>query len=135
MVLENALLKEVNYKAIRSSGSGGQHINKVATKVELSFSVTHSKVLSQKQKMQLTKTLASRLTKNGLLIMQSGTSRSQLQNKKQVTQRFLNLIHKGLQVQKVRKATTIPKAIKIKRLKEKRQQAERKANRKKPDVL
>ncbi len=134
MVSEEDLLKEVSYKAIRSSGSGGQHVNKVSSKVELSFPLEDSKVLTEEQKEQLRNSLSNRLTKDGILILQCGTSRSQHKNKELVTQRFLEIIEKGLHIKKSRKPTKIPKAVKIKRLKNKRLQADRKANRKKPDI-
>ncbi|TBN03372.1 aminoacyl-tRNA hydrolase [Hyunsoonleella flava] len=131
---EEALIKELNFKAIRSSGSGGQHVNKVASKVELLFDVKASLVLDEAQKLLLQENLQSRLTKERLLIMQCGESRSQHKNKAIVIQRFLELVKSSLVEEKERIPTKIPKVVIRKRLKNKRYQSEKKANRKKPDV-
>ena len=131
---EEQLIEELRFKAIRSSGSGGQHVNKVASKIELSFDLKRSKVFSEQQKEHLLYRLKGRLTKTHLLILQCDESRSQHKNKRIIIQRFLKLIKEGLHVPKKRKPTKIPKAVKIKRLKSKRTQAEKKANRKKPNI-
>jgi ribosome-associated protein len=123
---------ELSYKAVRSSGSGGQHVNKVATKVELSFDLFSSSYLSEGQKQRLSKTYASRLTKSGVLVLSSGETRSQLRNKELVTQRFFHLLEAGLKPQKKRKATSIPKAVKRKRLEEKRRHSDKKSSRRPP---
>ena len=75
------LEKEFKLKAVRSSGSGGQHVNKVATKIELSFSVSESQVLTSDQKELIQYKLAARLTKEHVLLLQCGETRSQLKNK------------------------------------------------------
>lgn len=131
---EDALLKELNFKAVRSSGSGGQHVNKVASKVELSFNLLKSSVLNEAQKEILQKRLESRLTKENLLILQCAESRSQHRNKEIVTRRFLGLIKASLAKVKKRIPTKIPRAVIRKRLKNKRYTSDKKANRKKPDI-
>lgn len=131
---ESALLKELNFKAVRSSGSGGQHVNKVASKVELSFNLRESSVLNEAQKEILQKRLESRLTKENLLILQCAESRSQHRNKEIVTRRFLGLIKASLAKVKKRIPTKIPRAVIRKRLKNKRYTSDKKANRKKPDI-
>ena len=78
---ENAILQELTFKAIRSSGSGGQHVNKVSSKVELLFNLKESRVLNDVQKERLLTKLKHRLTKDGILILQCGESRSQHKNK------------------------------------------------------
>lgn len=128
------LISEVNLKAVRSSGSGGQNVNKVSTKVELQFDLINSSALSEEQKELLQQNLKSRLTKDGVLILQCDESRSQLQNKKLILERFKALIEKGLEKKKERKLTKIPKAIKRKRLENKKRQSNRKTSRKKPDI-
>lgn len=130
---ESDIIKELQFKAIRSSGSGGQHVNKVASKVELQFDVINSSVLTKEEKSQLQEQLANRLTKAGILILQCGESRSQHKNKLLVIERFLNILADALKVEIERKPTKVPKQVKIKRLKKKRQQAEKKANRKPPE--
>ncbi|MDP2541529.1 aminoacyl-tRNA hydrolase [Tenacibaculum discolor] len=125
------LLKELNFKAVRSSGAGGQHVNKVSSKVELSFTIEDSLGLSDKEKALLLKNLTNRLSKDHTLILSSQESRSQHRNKELVTERFFNLLAQALVVPKVRKATKPKKAAIAKRLDAKKQQAEKKENRKK----
>lgn len=128
------LLPELTFRAIRSSGSGGQHVNKVSSKVELHFFIENSAILSNEQKQLLLKSLKSRLTKDKELILQCDESRSQHKNKELVIKRFFELIKKGLIVPKKRKPTKIPKSVIRKRLKSKRIRSERKVSRKKPDL-
>ncbi|WP_250433291.1 alternative ribosome rescue aminoacyl-tRNA hydrolase ArfB [Hanstruepera flava] len=131
---EQALISELQFKAVRSSGAGGQHVNKVSSKVVLSFDLTNSQVFLEEQKELLFKNLANRLTFEGVLILQSDGSRSQHKNKDLVIKRFLELINQGLVIPKKRKPTKIPKSVKLKRLAKKRQQSDKKANRKPPEI-
>ena len=128
------LLPELTFRAIRSSGSGGQHVNKVSSKVELHFFIENSAILSNEQKQLLLKSLKSRLTKDKELILQCDESRSQHKNKELVIKRFFELIKMGLIIPKKRKPTKIPKSVIRKRLKSKRIRSERKVSRKKPDL-
>ena len=128
------LKSEINLKAIRSSGSGGQNVNKVSTKVELQFDVENSVELSDDEKKLLKENLSTRLTKNNILVLQCDESRSQFKNKQLVIQRFLVLITEALIIPKERVPTKTPKKVKRKRLKAKKQNAEKKVNRKKPDI-
>ncbi|MBU3822137.1 aminoacyl-tRNA hydrolase [Flavobacteriaceae bacterium XHP0103] len=134
MFNKEALLQELTFKAMRSSGAGGQHVNKVASKVELVFNLAESLVFDDNQKTRLFKKLQNRLTKEGLLILQCDESRSQHKNKELVINRFFEMIEKGLIVPKKRIPTKIPKSAIKKRLKSKRNLSEKKANRKKPDL-
>ena len=131
---QTLLISELGFKAIRSSGAGGQHVNKASTKVELSFNIEESKVFDEIQKERLISKLKSRLTKDNILLLQCDESRSQHKNKTLVTERFLEIIKQGLIIPKKRKQTKIPKSVKIKRLKAKRQIAEKKATRKPPEI-
>ena len=131
---EVLLLTELNFKAVRSSGAGGQHVNKTSSKIELTFNLNDSNVFDDDQKALLSSKLASRLTKDNLLIIQCDESRSQHKNKEIVVERFLEIIHQALIVPKKRKKTKIPKAVKLKRLETKKQTAEKKANRKPPKI-
>ncbi|MBL4904547.1 MAG: aminoacyl-tRNA hydrolase, partial [Flavobacteriaceae bacterium] len=83
------LIKELNFKAIRSSGAGGQHVNKVSSKIVLSFDIANSNEFSEEQTALLCKNLATRLTKEQVLILTSDESRSQHKNKELVIKRFL----------------------------------------------
>ena len=122
------LISELTFKAVRSSGSGGQHVNKVATKVVLSFDILNSSHLSEDEKIKLLSFQSNRINKSGILVLSSGQNRSQLKNKIDVTKRFLNLIELGLKQEKERKQTKIPKSAKRKRLEIKRKISEKKAN-------
>ena len=131
---EDALVKELTFKAVRSSGSGGQHVNKVATKVEILFNLNDSAVFDDDQKQKLKKKLKNKLTKDGLLLLQCGETRSQYKNKALVTERFLELLKTALTIAKKRVPTKVPGAAVKKRLMVKQVQSEKKANRKKPDI-
>ena len=128
------IIQELNFKAIRSSGAGGQHVNKVSSKVELLFDLQNSVSLSDDEKELLSKNLITKLTKENMILLQCDESRSQHKNKEIVIKRFLELIKKGLKVPKKRKATKPSKSSIQKRLDKKKKQAFKKAFRKKPDV-
>ena len=125
---------ELNFKAVRSSGAGGQNVNKVSSKVVLTFDLNASQALNEQEKAFLAIKLATKLTSENLLILNCDEDRSQLKNKSIVTKRFLEVIEKALIVPKKRKATKIPKAVVEKRLKDKSSISEIKENRKKPKL-
>ena len=131
---KDALLNELTFKAVRSSGAGGQNVNKVSSKVELIFNFLESSVFNDEQKERIHNKLQNRLTKEGILILQCDDSRSQHKNKELAIKRFLELIEKSLIIPKKRIATKIPRAVIKKRLKSKRNLSDKKANRKKPDL-
>jgi|SRR5690554_187909 len=131
---EALLISELRFKAIRSSGAGGQHVNKVSSKIVLNFDLTNSLVFSEEQRALLFKNLANRLTKEGVLILEGDESRSQHKNKELVVKRFLELIKLSLIKPKKRKPTKVPRGVKLKRLSKKKQQADKKANRKPPSL-
>ncbi|OYX23659.1 MAG: aminoacyl-tRNA hydrolase, partial [Flavobacteriales bacterium 32-35-8] len=85
---KDALLNELTFKATRSSGAGGQHVNKVSSKIELVFNLLESSVFNEEQKERLQNKLQSRLTKEGVLMLQCDESRSQHKNKELVIKRF-----------------------------------------------
>ncbi len=126
------ILSELGFKAVRSSGAGGQNVNKVSSKVVLTFDLNASKALNDEEKELLLSKLASRFTADAILILNCDEDRSQLKNKTIVTKRFLELIQKALVVVKKRKATRIPRSVIEKRIKEKRNQSEIKKTRRKP---
>lgn len=123
----------MQFKAVRSSGAGGQNVNKVSSKVVLSFDLKNSQALSDEEKVLLETKLSSRLTLDTILILNCDEDRSQLKNKAIVTRRFLDIITAGLVVPKIRKATKVPKSVIRKRIKDKKNIAEIKKTRRKPD--
>jgi ribosome-associated protein len=128
------IITELNFKAVRSSGAGGQNVNKVSSKVVLTFDLNASQALNEQEKALLAIKLATKLTSENLLILNCDEDRSQLKNKAIVTKRFLDFIKKALIVPKKRKATKVPKAVVEKRLKDKSTISEIKQNRKKPEL-
>lgn len=127
------IISELQFKAVRSSGAGGQNVNKVSSKVVLSFDLENSQALSVEEKALLQNKLASRLTSENILILNCDEDRSQLKNKSIVTKRFLDIIVAGLVVPKIRKATRIPKSVIRKRIKDKKNLSDIKKSRRKPD--
>ena len=131
---KDKIISELSFKAVRSSGAGGQNVNKVSSKVVLTFDLNNSQSLSEEEKERIQKKLKSKLTLEGILILNCDEDRSQLKNKEIVIKRFLELIEKSLVIPKERKATKIPKSVIEKRLKDKSTNSEIKQNRKKPDL-
>lgn len=127
------IISELQYKAVRSSGAGGQNVNKVSSKVVLTFDLNASNALTEEEKERIKLKLASRLTSEDILILNCDEDRSQLKNKSIVTKRFLELIKNALVIPKIRKATKIPKSVIRKRIKDKKNVSEIKQNRRKPN--
>lgn len=130
MISKDLILKELVFKAVRSSGSGGQNVNKVSTKVELRFDVEHSEFLTGDDKNRIFKKLKNRISNEGILIITSDTERTQLRNKNKAVELFFNLLEQALKKPKKRKKTKPTRASKEKRLKEKKVQSEKKQLRK-----
>lgn len=130
-IQERELIKECVFKTARSGGKGGQNVNKVETKVELWFDIRNSYRLSDDEKELLLKKLANKLDKEGNLHIQEQSDRTQLKNKELLKEKFYKLILSGLKVAKPRKATKVSKAVKAKRLENKRVKSELKQSRKK----
>ena len=128
------IIKELKFKAVRSSGAGGQHVNKVSSKVELIFDLQNSLELTEEEKELLFKNLKTKLTKENLLLLSCDESRSQHKNKEIVIKRFLEIISKGLIVPKKRKPSKRTKSSILKRLEKKKKQAFKKAFRRKPEL-
>lgn len=128
------LFNEVSFKAVRSSGAGGQHVNKTASKVILTFNVEESSGLSEEEKHLLGKKMKSRLTLNNELILECSETRSQHKNKELVLDRFKQLILAGLVKPKTRKKTKPSRASKFKRLRKKKMHSEKKSTRRKPEL-
>lgn len=130
-IQERELIRECVFKTARSGGKGGQNVNKVETKVELWFDIRNSYGLSDEEKELLLKKLANKLDKEGNLHLQEQSDRTQMKNKELLKEKFYKIILSGLKVAKPRKATKISKAVKAKRLENKRVKSELKQSRKK----
>jgi len=130
----NKILQELDFKAVRSSGAGGQNVNKVSSKVVLSFNLPASQSLSEEEKVLAETRLAARLTNDNILILQCDEDRSQLRNKEIVIKRFLQLMENALHVAKERKPTKVPRSVIRKRIEGKRRQTEKKQLRRRPEL-
>jgi ribosome-associated protein len=121
-----ALNQELTFSTSRSSGPGGQNVNKVNTKVTLKFDVAGSAVLTEEEKQVIADKLASRITTEGILVLVSQDKRSQLENKQAVREKFAKLIAKAFEKKKPRKATKPSKASVKQRIETKKRHAEKK---------
>ena len=131
---EKLIIKEVTYKAIRSGGPGGQHANKVSSKVVGSLDVSRSRALSDVEKLRLYDRLENRLTADRELILSCDTSRSQHRNKALVAERMLTLLKGALKKPRKRIPTKVSKRTKSKRSESKKQHSQKKAMRRKPNI-
>jgi ribosome-associated protein len=125
-------LAELEYRASRSGGPGGQHVNTSSTRVEVWWDVAASPSLSEEQRARLLSRLASRLDGAGRLRLVSSGTRSQLRNREEVTERLRELVAKALVVPKARKRTRPSRAAKAARLEQKRRRAAVKRDRRRP---
>ena len=128
---ERGFEKEFEYITSRSSGAGGQHVNKTNSKVELRFNIRGSILLNNDEKELLLKNLAGRINKESILQIVSQKSRSQLKNKKTCIKKFYELLKAALKIQKERKKAKRSYKSILKRLDNKKRQSEKKDRRKK----
>lgn len=126
--------EEIRLRFSRSGGPGGQHANTSATKVQLRFDLEASAALTEEQKALARERLASRLTAEGELVLESSEYRSQTRNREAVVARFASLLADALRAPRKRRATRRPKSAEERRLRAKRARSERKQLRKPPDV-
>lgn len=122
-------LAELAYRATRSGGPGGQHVNTSSTRVEVEFDVASSPSLTDTQRALIMEKLATRIDGAGILRLASSTSRSQHQNREEVTARMAMLLAEALVRPKPRRKTKVPRAVKEARLREKKQRSETKRRR------
>lgn len=127
------LSSEFIFQASRSSGPGGQNVNKVNSKIELRFNIQDSSILSENQKNILSSNLSTKISTEGFLIIVSQRDRSQLVNKEDAISKFYQLIEKALRPVKHRKITRPTRSSIEKRLTGKRIKADIKQNRQKLD--
>jgi ribosome-associated protein len=126
---------EISFRYSRSSGPGGQNVNKVATKVTLLFDVRSSPSLTERQRMLLEQRLANRISKSGILHVTSERHRTRSANQREVVNRFRDLLTDALHERLPRKRTGIPAASKKRRIEGKRRRSEVKRLRSRPDNL
>jgi ribosome-associated protein len=125
---------ELVFKTSRSSGPGGQNVNKLNTKVELRLDIRNSAHLTDNEKELILNKLSNRINNEGILIIVSQSERTQLRNKENAIEKLYELIEEALTVQKERKKKKLSKTAKEKRLKEKKIVSERKNLRKDIDL-
>jgi ribosome-associated protein len=128
-----AFLPEITFQTSRSSGPGGQNVNKVESRVELRWHLQNSQVLSEAQKQLILEKLANQLTAEGYLLVTAQDDRSQLRNKEIALTRFHQLLQKSMRRPKPRRATRPSAGAVRQRLEGKKRQGEKKANRRRLD--
>ena len=133
-IIREKFEREILFSASRSSGPGGQHVNKVSTKVELRFHIPNSELFSEEEKTILLQKLKNKINKDGELIIVSQEDRSQFKNKEAAIEKFLNLLKEALTPAKKRRATKPTRSSNQKRLVGKKLVSEKKTQRKKPDM-
>lgn len=115
--------EELSFSASRGGGPGGQHVNKVASRITLRFDVANSPSLSDDQRRTLLEKLSSRLTRDGVLLLSSHESRSQVANREEVVRRFAQLLREGLQRPKKRRPTRPTRGSRERRIESKKRRA------------
>lgn len=121
--------KELSYKTSRSSGAGGQNVNKVETSVTVLWNVAESEFFNDDEKVLIQSKLKNRMNTEGFLFLTVSESRTQLMNKNKATEKILEIVNKSLIIPKKRIATKPSKAQKQKRLDTKKKLSDKKENR------
>jgi len=106
------LQREVTYTATTSSGAGGQHVNKVATKVMLELDIENSTAFAKGEHDRILEAIKNKLTKDGRLQLSSQDTRSQATNKERVFKKLLDVLHAARKPKKVRKKRVVPASVK-----------------------
>lgn len=122
LITDNVTIREdeIAFKASRSGGPGGQNVNKVSSRVTLSFDAVRSPSLTQDQKLRIRRKLSNRINKQGVLQVVSQRTRSQEMNRADALERFAQLLRYALRIERPRIRTKVPKAVKERRLEQKK---------------
>ena len=123
---------ELSVSFLRASGPGGQHVNKVATAVQLRYDLEHSQVLSDAAKLRLRRLSGRRLTAEGTILILARNHRSQERNRREAEERLADLVRRALAAPKARTATKPPRAARERRLELKARQRSTKRLRRAP---
>jgi ribosome-associated protein len=123
---------ELELRASRASGAGGQHVNKTSSRIEISWNIALSKAISDTERDRLLMRLSSRLSDDGAIRVVASDTRSQLRNREAAEKRLAATIAKALMVQKRRKPTKRPRSADEARLTDKKKHSERKRERRRP---
>lgn len=126
---------EVRFSAVRSGGPGGQHVNKVNSRVILEFDVVHTSVLSPHQKRTIAEVVGHRMNQQGILRMQAQRHRTQSANQSDLLERFVKVLQNALRPVKSRVPTRVPRSVREKRLEEKKLRTQVKRVRQTPKNL
>jgi len=121
--------KELNFKTSRSSGAGGQNVNKVETSVTVTWKVDDSEFFNERQKSLIKEKLKNRINLEGFLFLSVSESRTQLQNKKIAVEKILDLVDQSLIIPKFRTKTKPTRSSVEKRIRQKKQNSDKKENR------
>ena len=132
LINSGLLFPELQFLTSRSSGPGGQNVNKVNTKVTLKFDLAHSRILTEDEKFLLATKLHKKLTEEGVLIISAQDKRSQLDNKKEAIRKFNSILAKAFEKQKPRKKTRPTKSAVDSRIRKKKALSEKKKWRQSP---
>lgn len=129
LLRERIPVEGLSFTFTRSSGPGGQNVNKVNTRVTLRFDLEGCAVLSDREKLRIRSRLASRVTRDGVLRIVAARRRSQLSNRRAAADRFYELVADALRQQRTRKPTRVPGHVRRRRLEDKRHRSRIKAQR------
>jgi ribosome-associated protein len=119
-IISRNIVPELAYATSRSSGPGGQNVNKVSSKVELRFNLIKTFLFSEEEKALIFRKLKNKINSEGELILVSQSERTQVMNRKAVTEKFYRLVAEALTVQTARRQSKPTNASRLRRLNEKK---------------